>query len=153
MTGFGLQIEPAFGFDYDDVVRLAGDLRPNGFTSVWVSDHFMLNSGDPERNCMEAWTLLTALAVEVSDVRLGSLVTCASYRNPALLAKIAATIDHISGGRLEVGIGEGWKDIEYEAYGYRFPTAGERLRRLEESLKIIKSLWTQPVANFKGAHQ
>lgn len=152
MTDFGLQIEPAFGFEYADVLKLAESLRPNGFGSIWASDHFMLNSGDPDRNCMEAWTLLTALSVAVKDVRIGSLVTCASYRNPALLAKMAATIDHISEGRLEFGIGAGWKDVEYRAYGYRFPSAGERIKQLEESLTIIKSLWSQPRSTFNGAH-
>ncbi len=152
MTDFGLQIEPAFGFEYDDVLKLAESLKPNGFTSIWASDHFMLHSGDPDRNCMEAWTLLTALAVAVKDLRLGSLVTCASYRNPALLAKMTATIDQISGGRLEFGIGAGWKDVEYKAYGYHFPSAGERIKELEESLAIIKSLWTQPKSTVEGSH-
>lgn len=152
MTDFGLQIEPAFGFDFEEALGLAQSLEPNGFSSVWASDHFMLNSGDPDRNCMEAWTLLTALAVGVKNIRIGSLVTSASYRNPALLAKIAATLDHISEGRLEFGIGAGWKDVEYEAYGYRFPSAGERVRQLEEALAIIKSLWTQPTTTFTGTH-
>lgn len=152
MTDFGLQIEPSFGFDYEDVLKLAESLAPNGFRSIWASDHFMLNRGEPDRNCMEVWTLLTAIAAEVKDIRIGSLVTCASYRNPALLAKIGATLDHISRGRLEFGIGAGWKDIEYEAYGYRFPSTGERVKQLEESVEIIKSLWTQPVSSYSGTH-
>ena len=150
MTDFGLQIEPSFGFTYDDVARLAHMLRANGFSSMWASDHFMLDPRDSERNCMECWSLLTAIAVEVKDIRVGPLVTCMSYRNPALLAKMAATLDHISGGRLEFGIGAGWKDVEYEAYGYRFPPAGERVSRLIEGLEIITRLWTQPVASFEG---
>lgn len=152
MTDFGLQIEPAFGFEYDAVLEIAQSLESNGFSSVWASDHFMLNSGNPERNCMEVWTLLTALAVEVKNIRIGTLVTSASYRNPALLAKIAATLDHISKGRLEFGIGAGWKDVEYEAYGYRFPSAGERVKQLEEAVKIVKLLWTQPTSTFNGTH-
>ena len=150
MTGFGLQIEPAFGFSYEDVAGIAKSLRPNGFTSMWASDHFMLESGNPDRDCLECWTLLTAIAVEVKDIRIGSLVTSASYRNPALLAKMAASLDQVSGGRLEFGIGAGWKDVEYEAYGYRFASAGERVSRLEECLEIITRLWTQPVADFHG---
>ena len=117
---------------------------------MWASDYFMLDSGDPDRDCLECWTLLTAIAVEVKDIRIGSLVTSASYRNPALLAKMAASLDQVSGGRLEFGIGAGWKDVEYEAYGYRFPSAGERVSRLEECLEIITRLWTQPVADFHG---
>jgi alkanesulfonate monooxygenase SsuD/methylene tetrahydromethanopterin reductase-like flavin-dependent oxidoreductase (luciferase family) len=110
----------------------------------------MLNDGEHDRNCLECWTLLTAIAVEVKDIRIGSLVTCASYRNPALLAKMAASLDQVSGGRLEFGIGAGWKDVEYEAYGYRFPSAGDRVSQLEESIKIIKSLWTEPTTTFDG---
>ena len=119
---------------------------------MWASDHFMLNDGEPDRNCLECWTLLTAIAAEVKDIRIGPLVTCASYRNPALLAKMAATLDQVSGGRLEFGIGAGWKDVEYEAYGYRFPPAGERVSQLEESIQIIKNLWTQPTSTFTGEY-
>ncbi|MDA1297458.1 MAG: TIGR03560 family F420-dependent LLM class oxidoreductase [Chloroflexi bacterium] len=152
MTSFGLQIEPSFGFSYEDVAGLARSLRPNGFNSMWASDHFMLNDGEPDRDCLECWTLLTAIAVEVKDIRIGPLVTCASYRNPALLAKMAASLDRVSGGRLEFGIGAGWKDVEYQAYGYRFPSAGERVSQLEEAVQIIKSLWTEPVTTFDGKY-
>lgn len=152
LTDFGLQIEPAFGFDYETVADLAKSLRPNGFNSMWSSDHFMINDGEPDRNCLECWMLLTAIATEVKDIRVGSLVTCASYRNPALLAKMAATLDQVSGGRLEFGIGAGWKDVEYEAYGYRFPSAGERVSQLEEALQVITGLWTQPVTSFSGKY-
>jgi F420-dependent oxidoreductase-like protein len=150
VSEFGLQIEPAFGFSYDDVAGLAHMLRPNGFNSMWSSDHFMSDPNDPDTNCLECWSLLTAISVEVKDIRIGSLVTCANYRNPALLAKMAATVDQISGGRLEFGIGAGWKDVEYEAYGYQFPSAGERVSRLIESLEIITRLWTQPKTTFNG---
>ena len=119
MTDFGLQIEPAFGFEYEEVLELANELTPNGFGSMWASDHFMLNSGDPDRNCMEVWTMLTGIAAQVKDIRIGTLVSCASYRNPALLAKMAATLDHISEGRLEFGIGAGWKDVRVR--GLRIP--------------------------------
>ena len=152
MADFGLQIEPGFGFSYADVLSLANELAPNGFNSISVSDHFMLNRGEADRNCLEAWTLLTAIATEVSDIRVGSAATCASYRNPALLARMAATVDHISGGRLDFGIAAGWKDIEYQAYGYEFPTAGERARELEEALQIIRMLWTQERSTFSVKH-
>lgn len=152
MTDFGLQIEPQLGFSFDGIAALAHECRPNGFTSLWASDHFMLNTDAEDRDCLECWTLLSALSVEVSDIRLGSLVTCANYRNPALLAKIVAGVDQISGGRIEFGIGAGWKDIEYKAYGYRFPSPGERVDRLIESIEIIRSLWTQPRTTYKGDH-
>ena len=152
MTDFGLQIEPQLGFSYDSIASLAHECRPNGFTSMWASDHFMLNADSEDRDCLECWTLLSALAVEVKDIRLGSLVTCANYRNPALLAKIVAGVDQISKGRVEFGIGAGWKDIEYQAYGYRFPPPGERVDRLIEAVQIIHSLWTQPRTTFEGKY-
>jgi len=152
MVDFGLQIEPAFGFTYDRVAALGHECRAHGFTSIWASDHFMLNDGEPDTNCLDCWTLLTALAVEVADVRLGSLVTCMSYRNPAVLAKIAASLDMISDGRLEFGVGAGWKDVEYRAYGIPFPSPGERVDRFLEGIEIIVRLWTQPRTTFEGRY-
>ena len=152
MVQFGLQIEPQFGFTYLQVRELASACRTHGFESIWVSDHFMLNRGDVGRNCLDCWTLLAALAADVGDIRLGSLVTCMSYRNPPVLAKIAATVDMISGGRLEFGVGAGWKDVEYEAYGIPFPSPGERVDRFVEGIQIIRGLWTQPVTTFEGRY-
>ncbi len=147
---FGLQIEPQFGFTYTQVRDLAAECRAHGFESIWVSDHFLLSPGDTDRNCMDCWTLLAALAAEVKDIRLGSLVTCMSYRNPAVLAKIAATVDLVSGGRLEFGVGAGWKDVEYDAYGIPYPSPGERVDRFLEGIQIIRGLWTQPETTFEG---
>lgn len=147
---FGLQIEPQFGFTYMQVRDLAAKCRAHGFESIWASDHFLLSPGDTDRNCMDCWTLLAALAAEVKDIRLGSLVTCMSYRNPAVLAKIAATVDLISGGRLEFGVGAGWKDVEHDAYGILFPSPGERVDRFLEGIQIIRGLWTQPETTFDG---
>ncbi|MSQ09034.1 MAG: LLM class flavin-dependent oxidoreductase [Dehalococcoidia bacterium] len=152
MAQFGLQIEPQFGFTFDQVAALAHECRGHGYTSLWVSDHFLLDNSARDINCLECWTLLSALAVEVKDLRLGSLVSCMAYRNPALLAKMAATVDMVSKGRLEFGTGAGWKDIEYAAYGYDFPTPGERVDRFIEGVQIIKSLWTQPVTTFRGKY-
>ncbi len=152
MAQFGLQIEPAFGFTYEQVADLAHNCSGNGFSSIWSSDHFMQDPTNPDQNCLDCWTLLTALAVEVKDIRLGSLVTCMSYRNPAILAKIAASVDMISDGRLEFGVGAGWKDVEYHAYGIPFPSAGERVDRFIEGLEIIKGLWTQPMTTFNGKY-
>ena len=152
MVEFGLQIEPQFGFTYEQVRDLAVQCRSHGFSSIWASDHFMLNRDDEDRNCLDCWTLLTALATEVKDIRIGSLVTCMSYRHPAVMAKIAASTDLISEGRLDFGIGAGWKDIEYEAYGIPFPTPGERVDRFLEGVQIIKGLWTQPRTTFRGQY-
>jgi len=147
-----LQIEPSFGFTYDEVAALAGECRTHGYTSIWASDHFMLDGSEPYRNCLDCWTLLAALAADVKDVRLGPLVTCMSYRNPAVLAKIAASVDLISGGRLEFGVGAGWKDIEYRAYGIPFPSPGERVDRFFEGMEIIVRLWTQPRVTCEGRY-
>jgi len=149
---FGLQIEPAFGFAYEDVARLAGECRAHGYTSIWASDHFMLDTGHADRNCLDCWTLLAALAAEIKDLRLGSLVTCMSYRNPAMLAKIAACVDMISGGRLEFGVGAGWKDVEYIAYGIPFPSPGERVDRFIEGMEMVTRLWTQPRTTYQGKY-
>jgi len=103
-------------------------------------------------DCYEAIATLTAAAMDTSKVRLGSGVYCVVYRNPGLLAKSLTTIDHISNGRLEVGLGAGWMEQEYRAYGYEFPSVGTRLRQLEEGLQILKAMFTENRANFKGRY-
>ncbi len=144
MAQIGLQIEPQFGFTYEQVRDLARLCQAVGFNSLWCSDHLFLDAKSEERNCYDAWSLLSALAVDTKDVRLGTLVTCASFRYPAVLAKVAAGVDVLSGGRLEFGIGAGWKELEYKAYGIPFPPPGERVSRLEEAVQIVKAMWTQP---------
>ena len=152
MVDFALQIEPQFGFAYEDIRELAHLCEEVGFASLWCSDHLFLDAESEDRNCWEAWTTLTGLAVETKTLRLGTLVTCTSYRYPSMLAKIAACVDAMSGGRLEFGIGAGWKQLEYEAYGIPFPPAAERVDRLEEAISIIQAMWTQPSASFEGRY-
>lgn len=149
---FGIQIEPQLGFNYKSIERIALEGEKTGYDSIWSSDHFFLDDKSEDRNCMEAWTLLAALASKTEKIRLGTLVTCNSYRHPAVLAKIAATVDMISNGRLFFGIGAGWKKIEYRAYGIPFPSLRGRMDRLEEAIQIIKLLWTKPKATFKGKY-
>lgn len=149
---FGIQIEPQLGFDYGTIEKVALNAEKVGYDSIWVSDHFFLDNTSEERNCMEAWTLLTAIASKTRTLRLGTLVTCNNYRYPAVLAKIAACVDIISNGRLEFGIGAGWKEIEYYAYGIPFPSIKDRMDQLEESIQIIKKLWTEPKVTFEGKH-
>jgi alkanesulfonate monooxygenase SsuD/methylene tetrahydromethanopterin reductase-like flavin-dependent oxidoreductase (luciferase family) len=118
-----------------------------GYDSVWLADHLM-----GQQPILECWTTLSALSGLTTRIRLGTMVLCNSYRNPALLAKMAATLDNISGGRVELGIGAGWKEEEYLGYGYEFPSSAERVSQLEEALIIIDMLWSESQATFKGNH-
>ena len=149
---FGIQIGNYFGFDYKTIEKIALNAEKVGFDSIWISDHFFFDKSPETRNCLEAWTVLAALASKTHSLRLGTLVTCNSFRYPTVLAKMAATVDVISNGRLEFGIGAGWKENEHIAYGIPFPSVVERLERLEESIQIIKKLWTDPRATFKGKY-
>ena len=149
---FGIQIEPQFGFTYAEVANIAKEAERLGFYGLWVSDHLFWDSRSERRNCLEAWTLLTALAPVTTRLRLGTLVTCNSYRPPSIVAKIAASFDHLSNGRLEFGIGAGWKELEYRAYGIPFPSIGTRLSQLEEAVQVVRLLWTQERASFPGRH-
>jgi F420-dependent oxidoreductase-like protein len=149
---FGVMIEPYLGFDYKPVEKIALQCERSGYDSIWCSDHFFLDENSVDKNCFEAWTLLAALAAKTSKIRLGPLVTCTSYRYPAVLAKIAATVDVISNGRLFFGIGAGWKEDEYNAYGIPFPSLKERMDRMEEAIQIIKLLWTKPKPSFTGKY-
>ena len=120
--------------------------------SVWVYDHFHTVPVPSEQATHEAWTLMAALAASTNRVRLGQMCTCMAYRNPAYLAKVAATIDIISGGRVEMGIGAGWYEHEWRAYGYGFPSAGERLGALDEGVQIMRQLWQTGTATLAGKH-
>jgi F420-dependent oxidoreductase-like protein len=123
-----------------------------GWDGLWVADHFMPNNENNLGPVQEAWTLLAGLASLVPRLRLGSLVTGNTYRNPAVLAKQAAQVDIISGGRLVLGIGAGWQENEHSAYGIPYYTTGERLRRLEEAVRIIRSLFENEHTDFEGRY-
>ena len=148
----GVQIEPQFGFKFADILAIANDARAAGFTRLWVSDHLFNDADAVATDCLEAWTLLAALAVKTEGIRIGAMVTCQSYRNPALLAKIAADVDVMSGGRLEFGVGAGWKEIEYRGYGYPFPDGATRVTQLIETLEICTRMWKEERATFHGKH-
>jgi F420-dependent oxidoreductase-like protein len=122
-----------------------------GFDHVWVFDHLAsIGEGGPGRPVFEGWSLQAAIAVATERVRVGCLVTGNTYRNPALLAKIAVTVDHLSAGRLEFGIGAAWADVEHRMYGIK--GLDHRVGRLSESLQILRSLWTEPRTNFEGRY-
>ncbi|MFQ6395820.1 LLM class F420-dependent oxidoreductase [Nocardia sp. KC 131] len=120
--------------------------------SLWVYDHFHTVPAPTDEATHEAWTLMSAFAASTSRIRLGQMCTSIGYRNPAYLAKVAATVDLISGGRVELGIGGGWYEHEWRAYGYGFPSAGERLGRLDEGVQIFKQAWTNGKATLDGKY-
>ncbi|MTD52627.1 LLM class F420-dependent oxidoreductase [Amycolatopsis pithecellobii] len=131
-----------------EIARMADDA---GYHALLAPDH--LTTVRPSKAMVfEAWTLITALARETTNVRIGQLVTANGYRNPALQAKMASTVDVLSGGRLEFGIGAGWLEPDHEQYGYDFGTTGERLRKLDEAVQVILALWTQEKATFEGRY-
>ena len=122
-----------------------------GFDTGWGHDH-LLNQNDIARPEDEGWTVLTALLVQSRRIRGGLMVTANTFRHPAVLAKIATTVDVVSGGRLEVGLGAGWFEEEHRQYGLTLPPIGERMRRLEESCQILEALWTEPRATVEGKY-
>ena len=120
--------------------------------SLWVYDHFHTVPIPTGEATHEAWSLMSAYAVATSRIKLGQMCTAMSYRNPVYLAKVAATVDVISGGRLQMGIGGGWYEHEWRAYGYGFPSAGVRLARLDEGVQIMRDAWRDGVVTFAGRH-
>jgi F420-dependent oxidoreductase-like protein len=145
---FGLKLSQTAPIaEYRAVWRIADD---EGFDSVWNMDHFAALGSDPTGDIYEAWTLLAAMAEATSRVRIGCMVTGNTYRHPGVLAKTAVTVDHLSAGRLEFGLGAAWAENEHAMLGLEFGTIGERMDRLEEALQIIRSLWTEPRTTFDG---
>ena len=134
------------------ILNSASKIENLGYESIWVYDHFHTVPTPTQDPTYECWSLMSALSQTTSRVRLGQMCTCNSYRNPSYLTKVASTIDVMSGGRLEYAIGAGWYDQEYKAYGYEYPSAGIRLKMLEESLIIYKRMTTQEKASFEGEY-
>ncbi|WP_334144031.1 LLM class F420-dependent oxidoreductase [Rhabdothermincola sp.] len=130
-----------------EIAELAEQL---GYDSVWVYDHFHNVPVPAHETVFECWTTLAAISQRTSRIRLGQMVGCASYRNPGLLAKITSNLDVISGGRLDWGVGAGWYDHEYRAYGYEFPPARDRIRMLRETVEIVKLMWSEADAHYEG---
>ena len=131
---------------------LAAYADDSAWDSIWVYDHLHTVPMPTDQATHEAWTLMAAYAASTSRVKLGQMCTAMSYRNPALLAKVAATADVISGGRVQMGIGAGWYEHEWRAYGYGFPPAGVRLGRLDEGVQIMRDAWQHGRATLDGRH-
>lgn len=148
---FGVQTPQQHG-SWPEMVALWREVDALGFDSAWVFDHFLPIFSDPTGPCLESWTSLSALAMVTQNVRLGVLVTGNTYRHPAVLAKMATTLDVISQGRLILGLGAGWFELEHTTYGLPFPSVRERLQRLEEALTMITRLWTEERVTFAGRH-
>jgi F420-dependent oxidoreductase-like protein len=148
---FGLFV-PQGRVDAGVLREIAQTAERNGFHSLWIYDH-LYNYPSPEHpDVLEAWSLMSLLAGWTNTIRIGSMVLCDAYRNPALTAKMSSTLDALSGGRLEFGYGAGWHEEEYRGYGYTFAPAPARIAMMEEGLTIIKLLWGGGPATFAGAH-
>ena len=137
---------------FEAMTRVAQVAENLGFNSVWLYDHFHTIPVPSQEVTFECWMSTAALARDTKRVRIGQLVTCNGYRNPALLAKMASTVDVMSHGRLDFGVGAGWFEHEYRAYGYDYPDAPERLRYLREAIQVILAMWTQEEAVFEGKY-
>lgn len=148
---FGLDIAQ-HQLTWNEVARRARLAEDAGFTGVWVFDHFKPLYGDPQGPCLEGWSLLAALGAATQRVRLGALVTGMTYRHPSLLAAQAVAVDHVSGGRLELGIGAAWFEAEHAELGIPFPATSERIDRLGEAAQVLRLLMTTAGATFDGEH-
>ena len=137
---------------FAEVMSLGRHVEQTGWDGIWYADHFMPNAEDTSQPTPEAWTTLSALAASVPRIRLGTLVTGNTYRHPAVLAKMAATVDHISEGRVVLGLGSGWQENEHTAYGIPFYSVNGRLRRLAEACQIIKALYREESVTFDGEY-
>ena len=149
---FAIQIEPQYGFTFDDVTQVVSLAEQYGYHALWTSDHLLWDTRSRRRSGLEAWTLLTALAPLTTHLRLGTLVTCVSFRHPSLLAKTVASLDIISHGRVDCGLGAGWNAFECQAYGIPFPPINTRMAQLRETAHILKRLWTEEQVTWHGQH-
>jgi F420-dependent oxidoreductase-like protein len=150
---FALMTEPQQGYRYQDILDMALAAEEAGFETFFRSDHYMSFPGASDLRTTDAWTTLAGLARETTRIGLGSMVSPVTFRIPGSFAKVVATVDEMSGGRVEMGVGAGWHDDEHAAYGIPFPDAVERVDRMEEELIILRGLWDEPDGwSFEGVH-
>jgi alkanesulfonate monooxygenase SsuD/methylene tetrahydromethanopterin reductase-like flavin-dependent oxidoreductase (luciferase family) len=146
-----LSIEIQEGLTYGKTLALAGSAEGAGFDAVLLAEHYTSSAGAGAEHAADAWIYLAALARDTGRIRLGTLVSPVTFRHPSVLAKLAASLDHVSDGRAELGLGAGWLEAEHTAYGLPFPPAGRRVDMLEEQLQVIKGLWTHDTFNHTGS--
>ena len=137
---------------WEDWVALADACEASGLEALFRSDHYLSGDGRVGRGSHDAWTTLAALARHTRRIRLGTMVSPVTFRHPSVLANAATTVDHVSGGRVELGLGAGWYELEHTTFGFPFPPMGERMAMLEEQLAIVTGLWTEPEFSFAGEH-
>jgi F420-dependent oxidoreductase-like protein len=147
-----LMIEGQEDVTWEDWLGLAGACEEHGVEALFRSDHYLSVEGRGERGSLDAWATIAALAAVTDRVRLGTLVSPATFRHPSELAKVVATADQVSGGRVELGLGTGWSEAEHEAYGFPFPPLGDRMTLLEEQLQIVTGAWADGPFSFEGRH-
>jgi F420-dependent oxidoreductase-like protein len=147
-----LMIEGQEGVTWEQWLALAGACEEHGLDGLFRSDHYQSLMGIPGRGSLDAWTTLAGLAARTDRIRLGTLVSPATFRHPSQLAKSVVTVDHISGGRVELGLGAGWHEGEHRAYGFEFPETRTRMARLAEQLEIVTRSWTGDPFSFSGRH-
>jgi F420-dependent oxidoreductase-like protein len=147
-----LMIEGQEDVTWDQWLALAGACEEHGLEGLFRSDHYESVMGMRERGSLDAWTTLAALAARTSRIRLGTLVSPATFRHPSVLAKSVVTVDHVSGGRAELGLGAGWHEGEHRSYGFEFPPTPVRMERLAEQLEIVTRSWTEDAFSFQGRH-
>jgi F420-dependent oxidoreductase-like protein len=147
-----LMIEGQEGVTWRQWCDLADACEAHGVATLYRSDHYISQADEAGNVAHDAWTTLAALAARTTTLRFGTLVSPATFRQPALLANAAATVDHVSGGRIELGLGAGWMEREHRAYGFPFPETRVRLEMLAEQLEIVHRLWTEERVDFHGRH-
>lgn len=147
-----VMIEGQEDVTWEDWVALADACEGHGFEALFRSDHYLSVEGETARGSLDAWATIAALAARTTTLRLGTMVSPASFRHPSVLAKTVVTADHVSGGRVELGLGAGWLEAEHEAYGFPFRPTRERFDVLEEQLEIIRGQWSDGPFSFSGEH-